>query len=371
MNFLKKRKWKKTVHHLLHESRHARNMREDIADPNLIARVIEAEQDLKKAWDEGRGVADLEPRAETLNALYSEVYPIGGHAPGREMVEVVVVALVVAMALRAYFIQPFKIPTGSMQPTLNGILYESVSENPNWTDRFIPARLVKFILMGKSYKQWKAKHTGQVVNVQQRRDGQFEVQFTVGPSLVVPGQVDLLKVSPGAYVNEGDVIAAGWKKAGDHIFVDKIRYNFTKPKLGQVFVFNTSGIEHSQIKKNNYYIKRLCGVPGNTVSIDPPHLVINNEKVEDPYPFHRVVHSYDQGYTGYVLANSAPGNAAETVLARRGDSITLMDGEYLPMGDNSRSSLDGRYFGPVTEDSVVGPAFLVYWPFGAHWGLIR
>ena len=367
MKFFEKRKWKKAIHHLLHESRHARHMREDIADPKLIEQVVTAEKALTTAWDEGRGVEELDRCADNLNDLYSDLYPMGGQAPGREMVEVIVVALVVAMALRAYFIQPFKIPTGSMQPTLNGILYQPVSEGPNWSDRLYPVRIAKFIVMGKSYKQWKAKHTCQVVNLNQRRDGQFEMQFSVGPSMVIPGQVNLLKVTPGAYVNEGDVVAAGWKMAGDHIFVDKVRYNFLKPKLGQVFVFNTSGIKHSQIKPNNYYIKRLCGLPGNTVSLEPPHLVINDEKIEEPYPFYRVVHHQDEGYNGYVYAS----RGTETVLDRPGNSITLADNEYLPMGDNSRSSLDGRYFGAVKEDTVVGPAFLVYWPFGSHWGLIR
>ena len=373
MNYFEKRRWKKMVRHLLHESSHARHMREDITAPEKITEILEAESALQQTWAEGGGGSELELKAEALSELYSDLYPMGDQAPGRELVEVVVVALIVAMALRAYFIQPFKIPTGSMQPTLNGINYTPAEEDPNWTDKFLPVRIVKFLVTGKSHKQWKAKRTAQVLNIYRRSDGQTELQFSVGENRVVPVPTtkEFIKFAPGDYVSEGQVLASGWKLAGDHIFVDKIRYNFVKPKRGQVFVFNTSGITHPQIKQNNYYIKRLCGLPGETVSIEPPYLVVNNEKVEEPFPFYRVLHHRDEGYNGYVLAQSNPASPIDTVLSRATDSITLGDGEYLPMGDNSRSSLDGRYFGAVNEDQVVGPAFLVYWPFRPHWGLIR
>ncbi|HPC58336.1 MAG TPA: S26 family signal peptidase, partial [Kiritimatiellia bacterium] len=43
--------------------------------------------------------------------------------------------------------------------------------------------------------------------------------------------------------------------------------------------------------------------------------------------------------------------------------------EFLPFGDNTTSSLDGRYFGPVSERALVGPSFFVYWPLSRRWGL--
>jgi signal peptidase I len=53
------------------------------------------------------------------------------------------------------------------------------------------------------------------------------------------------------------------------------------------------------------------------------------------------------------------------------DRLPLGDGEYLPMGDNTFQSLDGRYFGPIPEKNIVGPAFCVYWPFGRRWGFVQ
>ena len=59
------------------------------------------------------------------------------------------------------------------------------------------------------------------------------------------------------------------------------------------------------------------------------------------------------------------------ILNRADAEIQLGEKQFLPFGDNTTSSLDGRYFGPVTEQALAGPSFFVYWPFGAHWGRSR
>src|ERR1700736_4100497 len=64
----------------------------------------------------------IETRAEALDANLHKVAPITWESHWRENCEVILVAIVVAVAIRSYFLQPFKIPTGSMQPTLNGII---------------------------------------------------------------------------------------------------------------------------------------------------------------------------------------------------------------------------------------------------------
>ena len=82
--------------------------------------------------------------------------------------------------------------------------------------------------------------------------------------------------------HKGDVIARGYVDTGDHVFVDKISYNFRPPRRGEVFVFNTKNIMTPENKNNpegpsQYYIKRLAGVPGDTLRIDSPNLFINGE----------------------------------------------------------------------------------------------
>ena len=58
-------------------------------------------------------------------------------------------------------------------------------------------------------------------------------------------------------------------------------------------------------------------------------------------------------------------------IPEEGAEIRLGEKQFLPFGDNTYSSLDGRYFGPVSEQALVGPSFFVYWPLGPHWGLAR
>lgn len=368
MKLFEKRKWKKILQHTFHEARHARNMREDIAEPALLEALRQRENELETVWKEGRGGDELDTAIENLQTASHRLYPPGPQPAVREFVEVIVVALVIAMGLRAYFLQPFKIPTGSMQPTLNGILYSPVDHDPGLFDRVLPLRLTKYLITGKSYWQAKSSVSGLVQEVMEFNN---EWYIRIGDRAEkVPKNVSLL-IRQGSQINPGDRLARAWKHAGDHIFVDKIRYNFTKPKRGDVFVFSTAGIEHPQIKKNNYYIKRLCGLPGDTITIDPPYLVANGERVLEPPAFSRVVHDRDAGYNGYVFAHKDSSGNVPSILNGPDKQIKLGETEYLPLGDNSQSSLDGRYFGTVTEDYVVGPAFLVYWPFTRHWGLIN
>lgn len=53
------------------------------------------------------------------------------------------------------------------------------------------------------------------------------------------------------------------------------------------------------------------------------------------------------------------------------DSIEMGEGEYLPMGDNTLSSYDGRYWGTVPKAQMVGPGSCIWWPISVRWGRIR
>lgn len=362
MNFFERRKQKKLVHHMLHEARHTRHMREDLAEPEKIESLRTAEKQLReamhqKSWDE------LDPALDKVGEGIKRVMPDRGISRMREYVEVITVALVVAMGLRAYFIQPFKIPTGSMQPTLYGITYEP-AEKAGLFD-LPPLWLGKMLVTGNRFVSFKSEQTGEIISVDFLAHQGYSVMFNNGARQTLPDGVSL-KVQQGSFIEKGSVIASGLKKAGDHIFVDKIRYNFFKPKRGNIFVFDTEKLTHPMIRQHTFYIKRLAGMPGDRISINPPYLVANGQAVTDPYPFLRVATKIEEGYGGYVLAGQR--GSGGSLLYRSDRSIDLADGEYLPLGDNSRSSLDGRYFGAVRQEQVVGPAFLVYWPFTKRWG---
>ncbi len=365
MNFLTRRRYRKFVRQLLHEARHARNMREDIADPEFLAALDKAKEELVEAW-KSRQLDLVDKKAEALRDAAARVYPPKKQAGLRENIEIFAVAIAVAMAFRSYFIQPFKIPTGSMQPTLYGITVDGEAEK-SLMDRF-PFSIAQFLLFGESYKEVTAKADGIAERVGR---GEGTELFRIGGKLHEIRHGMRIYFQPNrSQVKQGDLLASGRKKLGDHIFVNRIWYNFTGPERGDVFVFSTSDIEYPEIRPDSFYIKRLVGLPNERVEIDPPNLVVDGDIVQEPYPFYRLTHDFDAGYRGYVLPEAASTHQ-RTRMNDRHPYIELGDREYLPFGDNTQASLDGRFFGAVPEHSIVGPAFWVYWPFTRRWGHIR
>lgn len=374
MNFFDKRRLKKTAHLVLHLVRHARHMREDVAPAVDVAAARAAEDGLSAAWA-ARDWGRLEAACDGAAAAAETLMPPRPFPRWRENVEVLVVAISLAMACRTYFIQPFKIPTGSMQPTLNGVTARP-QDGKRWTDH-PPMNLVNLALFGERYVEIRARNSGRLEYAGVQND---QFAFRIGAEIYPlwismkpdslffdPDPERSLKLffKPGDRVEKGQVIASGRVRQGDHIFVNKVKYHFTRPERGQIIVFDTNyipGKERLSIRPDTFYIKRLVGLAGEAISIRDRHLVVDGTPIEEPYPFKRLV--TDPGYRGYV---TRPGS----LLDREAAEIRVGAGQFLPFGDNTTSSLDGRYFGPVPEKALVGPSFFVYWPFGPHWGLSR
>ena len=362
MNFFKRRRYRKAIHQVLHESKHARHMRADLAAPEDIQCLVEAEGELRNKRS-SHDEAELDQAIQLVVQCATKVYPPRPFPRIRENVEIFAVAFAVAMAFRTYFIQPFKIPTGSMQPTLYGITVQQQSSQ-GAMDRF-PMNLLALAWKGERYTEVTAKLSGQI-DTRFAVDDEFFVFYVRGvPHRIRKGLA--VYFSPGDYVTKGQLMASGRVRFGDHIFVDKIRYNFSRPKRGDIIVFSTDFINDPRIKTNTFYIKRLAVLPGEQVEIDPPRLIVNGKQVTEPEPFTRLLN--DPGYSGYTLARVQPGQT--TFLAESGQTRQLAADEFLPLGDNTSFSLDGRYFGPVKQKSLVGPSFMVYWPFSRRWGPVR
>ncbi len=367
MNYFQRRRLKKQIKHILHDARHARHMREDVASSERIEAVHEAERALKEAWKR-RDDAGIEREAETLIERTEAIYPPKNHPRIREYLEILVVAVTVAMAFRTFFVQPFKIPTGSMEPTLYGIKVES-QVGQGTMDRF-PLSLVRIVLFGDRYTEVRAARSG-VVNQLIRED-----PYLYSPNGVVPPfRLDMARhFELGDYVSKGDVVASGRVRSGDHIFVNKVRYNFVRPKRGDVFVFSTDDVDHPQVLADTFYIKRLVGMPGEAISIEPPFLLVNGVRILEPDVFRRQVYDRDKGYHGYVSAphdSRMNQDVPPPVLTDSRSVLQLGEDQYLPLGDNTRHSLDGRYFGGINQKNIVGPAVTVYWPLSSRWGRIR
>ncbi len=123
---------------------------------------------------------------------------------------------------------------------------------------------------------------------------------------------------------------------GDNLIVEKLSYRFGDPKRFDIIVFRP--YEDS----NEFYIKRIIGLPGETVQIDLlGNIYIDGEILEEDYGKETI---------------QRPGRALEPV--------TLGEDEYFVLGDNRNNSTDSRYeqVGNVSRDSIVGKAWARIWP---------
>ena len=128
-----------------------------------MAKVAELEAQIAqvKAAMKVRDRKTTHEAAEKLDALLGAHTPAPRDALWRENVEVILVAIVVAIGIRSYFIQPFKIPTGSMQPTTNGIIgYPTTAPAPN-----VLKQVVDFVAFGRNYITVVSPAANTVVNV--------------------------------------------------------------------------------------------------------------------------------------------------------------------------------------------------------------
>ncbi len=309
----------------------------------------------------------IEPAAEALDAKLAQITPVTAETHWRENCEVILVAIVVAVGIRSYFLQPFKIPTGSMQPTLNGIIgHPSDKPAPNFL-----RQAAEYLAFGRNYIDVVAKEDDEVRQIVPRKFGFFFTFSRIicqNQTYLVYAPPEILRqdfrVMPGNTYRKGQIIARGAVDTGDQVFVDKFSYNFVKPRDGNVFVFRTDhifGIPGDPETGAPFYIKRLVGTPGDTLRLDPPLLYING-KLAQGIGFRRVM-SAKSPYHGY-----APGH---DYLARPIDTYTIPTHAYFAMGDNSYNSYDSRYWGPVPEKNLVGRGLFVYWPFTSHWGVIH
>jgi len=350
MNFFKKRQVKKIMKQILHEATHAKYMREDLAAEEEIKLLDDLKSQVKESFKQN-DMDQFEKAGQQLADHTVKILPNHKHAVIKEWVEVIAVALAVAMGFRTYFLQPFKIPTGSMQETLYGITYKPTLKK-ELIDQF-PLNIINWAYSGELYKEFKAPVEGQVGNF-----GPFNrvpntssmIWLPIGNKQIKVPMEAQFYIKAGDYVTKGTLLASAKRKTGDHILVNKVAYNFSRPERGQIIVFNTHGIKYEGVQKDTYYIKRLVGMPQENIGIKDNHLHVNGAALTQPSFFKD---------KQYVL----PGHGQPSVFSTPDQSCLIPANHYLMFGDNTLSSLDGRYFGPVIESEVLGPAFAIHWPF--------
>lgn len=177
-----------------------------------------------------------------------------------------------------------------------------------------------------------------------------ETLYIVVLSFVIVLPIRIFIAQP--YVVSGDSMDNTFQN-GNYLIIDEISYRFSEPKRGQVLVFKTppKGLEIQGLPttKTVYYIKRIIGLPGETVEIDGDKVKIYN----DEYPDGKTL---EEPYVNIDSSVSSPfSNIKLTTI--------LKDNEYFVMGDNRHNSSDSRLWGVLPKKNIVGKTYLRLFPF--------
>ena len=376
--------------------------------------------------------AETEPAITALHEVLvrngGKVYPVTGTA---DFVEMIVMAAIVAGAIRSFLLQPFKIPTNSMWPTYNGMtsvvrapgtevpsLVTRTFEKIQWTWTYVERAPVegevKIPLDNAGFdgkdKHYRPRGRNAVSNDYMLVVGNTQMVVDVPADFGLEGVLlrtyypDYAKLALRRQDNErwdkllvlagrdnriengpnGPMLLTGFKvKAGqpvlnfdiltgDMLFVDRVSYNFVNPSRGDTFVFKTNNIpglnDRNGNPSQNYYVKRLAGVPGERLFVDGDgRLYVNGKVVTSPEPM--VLNSEratDRGYYGYL---ADLGDYAYAIPLNK--EYTVTDRHYYALGDNSANSFDSRGWGEVPEKDVVGKPLFILHPFTSHWGAAK
>ena len=407
---------------LCHQAGKLLNHQRDQLSPGAVSELREAIGNLRAIMRSGHDRNKLEEGIATLEQTGSRKL-IPYRNPGiRENVEVLLFAVAIAMSIRTFFFQPMGIPTGSMQPTLYGITEGNLGQTEP-----VPTGIgawAEHLLSGVSHYHLVSKGNWQLMRIDPPRkkfwffhkqrlifrdlDTNNEFEQDISPPMN-SGKSMLFRVSPGRPVKAsrrflseqvlnsrnnyiykpGEDVIKMRRESGDHLLVDRFTFNFRKPNRGEIIVFETKTI--NGIQQDLFYIKRLTGLPGDTMRIgDDRHLVIKNKSWPNGKRLDATEHPFELVYSFDVGKNPEPardshfsGHANQkafekylqdqrNILAGGNISPHFMDGSqefvippnrYMAMGDNTVSNKDSRDWGSLPGKNIFGKAAFIYWPF--------
>ncbi len=348
-----------------------------------------------------------------------------------ENVEFFLVAAIVILGLRAYFVQPFKIPTNSMWPSYYGMTAEvhPTGDDPGWVEKL--ARVAAF---GAWNHSLTAPTDGEISIAVDIAGGEVapasiisagrsmlifpavkrEFLFRVGSEEVrvkVPGefvfgnvlaerfaltqaglrnaalnrrpletstitefrdgrpvQRRIAWVPLAQHAHRGDVFLSFDVMSGDLLFVDRISYHFVRPKVGQGFVFRTENIRHPDMESP----------PGSGNQIRQYYikrlvgLPGDRLAVQSPQLLRngRPIEGTQAFADQHARRNGFTGYTIGKLggfLDQSGD-YQVPPAHFFAMGDNSNNSADSRFWGPIPEKDAVGKPLFIYYPFTRRWG---
>ncbi|WP_256761453.1 signal peptidase I [Cohnella sp. WQ 127256] len=136
----------------------------------------------------------------------------------------------------------------------------------------------------------------------------------------------------------------------ERIIVNKILYDIREPKRGEVIVFHVPD-------EGRDFIKRVIGVPGDTVKVEGDQVYINGEPLDETY----LKSAYDEAHAAGVLYNKQ-NDERSNFPNNEFPEGTVPEGTVFVMGDNRSNSEDSRMIGYIQMDEIVGRADLIFWP---------
>jgi signal peptidase I len=139
---------------------------------------------------------------------------------------------------------------------------------------------------------------------------------------------------------------------GNYLIIDEVSYRFADPKRGDVIVLKAPSealkLQNLPLDKKVFYIKRIIGLPGETVQIDGDKVKIYNA-------------SSTKGFTlnePYIHIDASIPSPFSNIH----EKVTLKTGEYFVMGDNRHNSSDSRIWGPLEKENIKGRTFIRLFP---------
>ena len=248
----------------------------------------------------------------------------------REWIDALVIAFVLAMFIRTFVVELFKIPSGSMSPTLLGdLVAEGAAVDPNGQSHW--------------YLLIKDRMTDNVQVFRKETAGHYSYEGKRWAGALTTSQKDLLN----QYLHLEE----------HRIFVNKFAYWFKKPDRGDIVVFRVPFEKGPTVYSRNgfhfdvspyerergVYVKRAVAFGGELAEIgNDQRLHIDGKIVSDPQIFE-------------VLRYYIP--------QTREYSVQVPEGNVLMFGDNTDASYDSRHWGPVPYENLRGKAFFRYWPW--------
>lgn len=165
-------------------------------------------------------------------------------------------------------------------------------------------------------------------------------------AVVLVAIVRIFLFSP--FIVDGDSMEPNFH-THERVIVNLLIYNISKPEFGDVVVFDVP-------EEGRRFIKRIIGVPGDTIRVEGDQLYINDKLITEPYLTEAIAESMAEG-----LTYNSIGDSFNFPNASYPDNV-VPEGMYFVMGDNRGYSKDSRAIGYVLEDEIIGRADVVMWP---------